>query len=93
MAEDDIRTNERGESTTVSVGARMTGAQAKSAANILRAGTTAGSGLGKLGKAQTGMPKQEDGESPSAYGERLRKWREGSPAIDGQKKALQAMSK
>lgn len=41
-----------------------------------RLSSTAGSGLGSKGKALTGAPKQEAGESPSAYGERMRKYRE-----------------
>jgi len=41
-----------------------------------RLSSTAGSGLGSKGKALTGAPKQEANESPQAYGERMRKWRE-----------------
>lgn len=41
-----------------------------------RLSTTAGSGLGSKGKSLAGAPKQEPGESPSAFGERMRKYRE-----------------
>jgi hypothetical protein len=41
-----------------------------------RLSSTAGSGLGSKGKSLTGAPKQEPGESPSAFGDRMRKWRE-----------------
>lgn len=41
-----------------------------------RLSSVAGSGLGSKGKSLTGAPKQEPGESPAAYGERLRKYRE-----------------
>jgi len=56
--------------------------------------TTRGKDLGAKGASTTGMPKQEDGETPSAYSERLRKWREeqkANPAVDGQKKAIKNM--
>lgn len=43
---------------------------------VKESGTTAGKGLGLAGKGGSGMPKQEAGESASAYGARLRKWRE-----------------
>jgi hypothetical protein len=49
-----------------------------------RLSSTAGAGLGSKGKALTGAPKQEPGESPSAYGERLRKYRE----TEAQKRAF-----
>ena len=88
--DDDIR-SEGGTGTTYSVGAKMTGGQAKTAAAMFRKSTTAGAGLGKLEKKSTGLPKQEEGESPSAYGARLRKYRDENPAIEGQKKALQSM--
>lgn len=43
-----------------------------------KVGTTAGANLGaKEKKSGTPMPKQNAGESPSAYSARLRKWREG----------------
>jgi hypothetical protein len=38
-------------------------------------GTTAGKGLGAAEKNTGSEPKQEPGESPAAYGARLRKWR------------------
>lgn len=49
-----------------------------------RLSSTAGAGLGSKGKALTGAPKQEAGESPSAFGERLRKYRE----VEAQRKAF-----
>ncbi len=49
-----------------------------------RLSSTAGSGLGSKGKSLTGAPKQEPGESPSAFGERLRRFRES----EVQKKAF-----
>ena len=47
-----------------------------SAADRSRLSSTAGTGLGSKGKSLTGAPKQEAGESPTAFGERMRKWRE-----------------
>lgn len=43
-------------------------------------GTLAGKGLGKS-ETGAGMPKQEAGEDAGAYGERLRKWREGRKGV------------
>lgn len=86
--DDDIRTE-----GTYSVGSKMSGDQAKSAAATFRRSTTAGAGLGKLEKKSTGLPKQEEGESPSAYGARLRKYRDENPQVEGQKKALLGMSR
>lgn len=53
-------------------------------------GSTAGSGLGSMGKKFT-PPKQEQGESASAYAARVRKAREDSAAVEGQTKALSGM--
>lgn len=39
-------------------------------------GSTAGKGLGSKAGSSEGMPKQQEGESAAAYGERLRQWRE-----------------
>jgi hypothetical protein len=89
--DDDVRSTAEGGTETRYVGARMSGDQAKTAAATFRRSTTAGAGLGKLEKKSEGMPKQEPGESPSAYGARLRKYREENPAIEGQKKALMGM--
>ncbi len=50
--------------------------QISSAQDKARLSSTAGTGLGSKGKSLTGAPKQEAGESPSAFGERMRKWRE-----------------
>jgi hypothetical protein len=47
-----------------------------SAVDRSRLSSTAGTGLGSKGKSLTGAPKQEPGEAPQAYGDRLRKWRE-----------------
>ncbi len=55
-----------------------------SAQDKARLSSTAGTGLGSKGKSLTGAPKQEANESPSAFGERMRKWREG----EVQKKAF-----
>ena len=90
MADDDIRNTSEG-SQTYHVGAKLSGAQAKSAANTFRQSTTAGAGLGKKEKSAGGMPKQDTGESVSDYSARLRKWREGTPVLEGQKKALTSM--
>lgn len=90
--DDDIR-NEATGSTTYSVGSKMSGTQAKSAAATFRASTTAGAGLGKLEKKSTGLPKQEPGEDVSTYSARLRKYRDENPEVEGQKKALLSMSK
>ena len=49
-----------------------------------RLSSTAGAGLGSKGKSLTGAPRQEPGESPSAYGERMRKYRE----TEAQKRAF-----
>jgi hypothetical protein len=92
VADDDIRPTDTG-SETFSVGAKLSGGQAKSAANILRQGTTAGAGLGKLAKGTGGMPKQKEGETASEYSARLREWRSSSPVLEGQKKALTSMGK
>jgi len=51
-------------------------------------GSTAGKGLGARGGSTAGMPKQEVGEDPAAYGARLRRWREDQAKTEGQKKAL-----
>lgn len=60
------------------VGSRQvkTDAEIEDAMTKGRLSSTAGAGLGSKGKALTGAPRQEPGESPSAYGERMRKWRE-----------------
>lgn len=50
--------------------------EVESAESKEKYGTTAGKGLGSKGGSSEGMPKQKEGESPSDYGERLRKWRE-----------------
>lgn len=52
-----------------------------------KSGTTAGKGLGKLGKPFV-PPKQEQGESPQAYGARVRKARADHEAASAQKKAI-----
>lgn len=94
MADDDIQyDSSQGQQVTRSVGAKMSDAQAKSAAATFRMGTTAGAGLGKVAKSSSGMPTQNPGESPNDFGERLRQWREAKPELEGQKKALQAMGK
>jgi hypothetical protein len=58
--------------------------QIASAADKARLSSTAGTGLGSKGKSLTGAPKQEANESPTAYGERMRKWRE----VETQRKAF-----
>ncbi len=50
--------------------------QIASAADKARLSSTAGTGLGSKGKSLTGAPKQEAGESPAQYAEKMRKWRE-----------------
>jgi len=79
---------------TLYVGAATSGEDVERAKDKERLGSTAGRGLGAKGKTTAGMPKQEPGESLSAYAERMRKYREteGSSAkAEGQKKALRGM--
>lgn len=64
--------------------AEKDGESISSAMDRARLSSTAGSGLGSKGKALTGAPKQEPGEDPKTYGERLRRFREG----EVQKKAF-----
>lgn len=46
-------------------------------------------GSGKAARGGgAGMPKQEPGEDPAAYGERLRRWRASQPKAANQAKAL-----
>jgi hypothetical protein len=58
--------------------------QISSAMDKSRLSSTAGTGLGSKGKALTGAPRQEAGESPQAFGDRMRKWRE----VEAQKRAF-----
>lgn len=78
---------------TRSLSAKKTAGDVSDAQAAARMGTTAGAGLGAKAKSASGMPKQEDGESASDYGARLRTWRESGAGAQaqGQKKALLAM--
>jgi len=79
---------------TLYVGAATSGEDVERAKDKERVGTTAGKGLGAMGKSTSGMPKQEPGEEASSYAERLRKWRAGQVGdakAEGQKKALRGM--
>jgi hypothetical protein len=51
-------------------------------------GTTAGKGLGALGRGGFVPPKQESGEDSATYGARVRKARTDYEAAQAQKKAL-----
>jgi hypothetical protein len=47
-----------------------------SAESKARLSSTAGTGLGEKGKSLQGAPKMLPGESPAAFGERMRQFRE-----------------
>lgn len=73
-----------GSMATKFVGAAKDDESIAGAQDRARLSSTAGSGLGAKGKALTGAPRQEPGESPQAYGEKMRKWRE----TEAQKRAF-----
>jgi len=50
--------------------------QNEGAQTQLKYGSTANTRLGAAGQSTAGMPKQDPGESLSAYSARIRKWRE-----------------
>lgn len=54
-----------------------------------KAALTGDLGSGKAARGGgAGMPKQEPGETPAAFGARLRRWRESQPKAVNQAKAL-----
>lgn len=57
-------------------GSDRSGVGAASAKAVSSMSSTAGKGLGSVSASASGMPKQESGESASAYGERLRVYRD-----------------
>lgn len=75
MSDSDERYDANGQRLSYS-GSDASGSGVRSRLAAASAGTTAGKGLGSLGSASADMPRQNAGEDASAYGERLRAYRE-----------------
>ena len=74
---DEVKYGADGKVASTFHGAEKSQEDISTAQDKTRLSSTAGSGLGAKGKSLEGAPKMMPGESPAAFGARMRKFREG----------------